>query len=78
VPDPSRASIDSWASISRRGFDSIQNNPNADSVRYRPVRARVFSTGSIRFATALDPLSRRSDRRVRRFMRNALNDLQHP
>ncbi len=55
---------------------SASNNPNADAVRYiAPSGARVFSSGSIRFATGLDPLRGRGDPRLQRFMRNALTDL---
>ena len=58
---------------------SGHNISNADSVRYTaPSGARVFSSGSIRFATALDPLSHRSDPRMQRFMRNAVDDLLRP
>ena len=56
---------------------SVRNNPNADSVRYTaPSGARVFASGSIRFASALDPLNPHHDPRLQRFMRNALNDLE--
>ncbi len=52
------------------------NHPNADAVRWiAPSGARIFSSGSIRFATGLDPLRGRGDPRLRRFMRNALADL---
>jgi hypothetical protein len=52
------------------------NNPNADAVRViAPSGARIFATGSIRFATRLDPLSPLADPRLQRFMRNALADL---
>jgi hypothetical protein len=55
---------------------SARNNPNADSVRYTaPSGARVFSSGSVWFAAALDPLYGRGDPRLQRFMRNALTDL---
>ena len=58
---------------------SGHNIPNADAVRYAaPSGARVFSSGSIRFATALDPLSRRSDSRLQRFIRNGFDDLLRP
>jgi hypothetical protein len=58
---------------------SARNNPNADAVRWiAPSGARIFSSGSIRFATGLDPLPGRGDPRLQRFMRNALADLsQH-
>jgi hypothetical protein len=53
---------------------TIPNHLNAVTVRYvAPSGAYVFSSGSIRFATALDPLH--GDPRLRRFMRNALADL---
>jgi N,N-dimethylformamidase beta subunit-like protein len=55
---------------------SARNNPNADAVRsIAPSGARTFASGSIRFATGLDPLRGRGDRRLQRFMRNALADL---
>jgi hypothetical protein len=55
---------------------SISGNPNADAVRYTaPSGARVFSAGSIRFATRLDPSGRHRDARLQRFMRNVLVDL---
>jgi hypothetical protein len=53
-----------------------RNNPNADAVRsIAPSGARIFASGSIRFATGLDPLRGRGDPRLQRFMRNALADL---
>jgi N,N-dimethylformamidase beta subunit-like protein len=56
---------------------AARNNPNADAVRsIAPSGARVFASGSIRFATGLDPLRGRGDRRLQRFMRNALADLR--
>ena len=65
--------------VTRLFHFSARNNPNADAVRYTaPSGARVFSSGSIRFATALDPLGRRRDRHVQRFMRNAIDDLVRP
>jgi hypothetical protein len=55
---------------------SASGNPNADAVRsIAPSGARIFASGSIRFATRLDPLSQRADPRLQRFMRNALADL---
>jgi hypothetical protein len=58
---------------------SVVNHLNTDAVQYMaPSGARVFSSGSIRFATALDPSSHRADPRLQRFMRNAVSDLQHP
>jgi hypothetical protein len=55
---------------------SARNNPNADAVRYTAASgARVFSSGSIWFAAALDPLYGRGDPRLQRFMRNAIADL---
>lgn len=55
---------------------SAVNHPNTDAVRYiAPSGARVFSSGSIRFATGLDPLRGRGDPRLQRFMRNALDNL---
>jgi len=55
---------------------SGHNVPNADAVRsIAPSGARIFASGSIRFATALDPMSRQADPRLQRFMRNALADL---
>jgi hypothetical protein len=63
--------------LTRLFHASFQGNPNADSVRYSaPSGARVFASGSIRFATALDPLNPHHDQRLQRFMRNALNDLE--
>jgi hypothetical protein len=53
----------------------VPNHLNADAVRYTaPSGAVVFSAGSIRFATTLDPLYR-ADPRMQRFMRNALDAL---
>jgi hypothetical protein len=55
---------------------TIPNHLNAVAVRYiAPSGAYVFASGSIRFATALDPLNGRGDNRLRKFMRNALKDL---
>jgi len=55
---------------------AARGNPNADAVRsIAPSGARIFASGSIRFATGLDPLGGRGDPRLRRFMRNALADL---
>ena len=55
---------------------TIPNHLDAVAVRYiAPSGAHVFATGSIRFATALDPLRARGDPRLQRFMRNALKDL---
>ena len=55
---------------------SVRNHLNADAVRYvAPSGARVFSSGSIRFAVALDDLTGHGDRRLQRFMRNAMDDL---
>jgi hypothetical protein len=55
---------------------SLPNHVNADAVRYvAPSGARVFSSGSIRFAVALDDLTGHGDRRLQRFMRNAMADL---
>ncbi len=55
---------------------SLPNHVNADGVRYvAPSGARVFSSGSIRFAVALDDLTGHGDRRLQRFMRNAMADL---
>lgn len=52
------------------------NHLSAYAVRYiDPSGAYVFASGSIRFATGLDPLAGRGDPRLRRFMRNALKDL---
>jgi len=57
---------------------SGHNVPSADAVRtIAPSGARIFATGSIRFATQLDPLSPQADPRLQRFMRNALADLSH-
>ena len=57
---------------------SIPNHLNADAVRYTaPSGARVFSSGSIRFAVALDDLTGRGDRRLQIFMRNAMADFLH-
>jgi hypothetical protein len=57
-------------------FSNNPNHPRADAVRYRaPSGATVFSAGSIRFANALDPLSRHYDRRLQRFMTNALGSM---
>jgi hypothetical protein len=54
---------------------NVPNHLNADAVRYTaPSGAVVFSAGSIRFATTLDPLYR-ADPRMQRFMRNALDAL---
>ena len=58
---------------------SPPNHPDAEAVRYTARSgARVFSSGSIRFATALDDLTGHADRRVQRFMRNALDDMSRP
>ena len=55
---------------------SARNNPSADAVRsIARSGARVFASGSIRFATSVDPLRGRGDPRLQRFMRNALADL---
>jgi hypothetical protein len=55
---------------------SLPNHVNPDAVRYvAPSGARVFSSGSIRFAVALDDLTGHGDRRLQRFMRNAMADL---
>jgi hypothetical protein len=55
---------------------AVRGNPNADAVRYiAPSGARVFASGSIRFAVGLDPTRGRGDPRLQRFMRNALADL---
>jgi hypothetical protein len=52
---------------------------NADAVAYMaPSGARVFATGTIRFSLGLDPGSATGDPRLRRFMRNALDDLTRP
>ncbi len=51
----------------------IPNHLNADAIRYTaPSGSTVFSSGSIRFAVALDDLIGRGDPRRQRFMRNAL------
>jgi N,N-dimethylformamidase beta subunit-like, C-terminal len=55
---------------------SLPNHASPSAVRYTASSgARVFSSGSIRFAVALDPLNGRGDPRLQRFMRNALADL---
>jgi hypothetical protein len=55
---------------------TIPNHVDADAVRYTaPSGARVFASGSIRFAVALDDLTGHGDPRLQRFMRNALADL---
>jgi hypothetical protein len=56
---------------------SLPDHVNPSAVRYTaPSGARVFSSGSIRFAVGLDPLNGRGDPRLQRFMRNALADLK--
>lgn len=58
---------------------SVVHNPNADAVRYQaPSGARVFSTGSIGFATALDPFNQQQNPGLQQFVRNAVNDLSRP
>jgi hypothetical protein len=58
---------------------STPNQPDAEAVRYTALSgARVFSAGTIRFATALDPLSIHADRRLQQFMHNALTDMTRP
>ena len=58
---------------------STPDQPDAEAVRYTARSgARVFSSGSIRFATALDDLTGHADRRLQQFMRNALNDISQP
>jgi hypothetical protein len=53
----------------------VPNHVKTDAVRYTaPSGATVFSAGSIRFATSLDPLGH-ADPRMQRFMRNALGAL---
>jgi hypothetical protein len=52
---------------------------NADAVRYTaPSGARVFAAGSLQFPWGLDPLQEHYDRRLDRFMQNALDDLTRP
>src|SRR5262249_4224838 len=64
--------------LTRLFSTTLPNHATPSAVRY-PARsgARVFSSGSIRFAVGLDPLNRRGDPRLQRFMRNALADLTH-
>lgn len=55
---------------------NLPNHVSPSAVRYTaPSGARVFSSGSIRFAVGLEPLNGRGDPRLQRFMRNALADL---
>jgi N,N-dimethylformamidase beta subunit-like, C-terminal len=58
-------------------FHSGRASPPADAVRYTaPSGARVFSTGSVSWSWGLDSFGgHQADRRLQRFMRNAISDL---
>ena len=64
----------------RLPYRSSFHTSGADAVRFRaPSGATVFAAGSIDFALAVDPLSADAahpyDRRLDRFLRNALRAL---